>query len=77
MEDRDVWSLTLEKCIQAKRTDKNTVSDNLFRGFQSGYVSPEATAEEAQFDAARLTCTNTAQEAVVSTVRAEVRCCPS
>ena len=69
MEDRDVWSLTLQKCINQKT---RLSSDSLFRGYQNDTTSAEAKAEDAQFEAARLTCTNTAQEAVVSAVRGEV-----
>ena len=70
MEDRDVWSLTLEKCIKQNKLNSSHV-DSL-PGYQNSATSSEAKVEDSEFDAARLTCTNTAQEAVVATVRGEV-----
>lgn len=71
MEDRDVWSLTLEKCI---KQSKPNIGENeaLISGNQSDSISLEAKTVDAAFDIACLTCTNTAQEAVVASVRGEV-----
>jgi hypothetical protein len=73
-EDRDVWKYTLKKCIDMpakSRTSAATYPRIQDRFGGSAPLTPEEKALEALFEQAKALCTNNAQKAVVSAVRAE------
>ena len=65
-EDRDVWKYTLKKCIETPVKNKAIAQETT-----SGMLSPEEKAIESMFEQAKSLCTNNAQKAVVTSVRAE------
>eukprot|EP00977_Amphora_coffeiformis_P028615 scaffold36418_cov191-Amphora_coffeaeformis.AAC.2 len=71
-EDRDVWKFTLQKCLEMKLT----TSPRSPRANDSSSQSPHTFTEEEQtqealFEEAKALCTNAAQKAVVTSIRAE------
>lgn len=79
-EDRDVWKFTLKKCLDLQVKNKITPSTPSRRvGSKESQAKPtgptvltaEEKAQEALFEQAKSLCTNNAQKAVVTAVRAE------
>ncbi|CAB9513727.1 Vacuolar Protein (Partial), partial [Seminavis robusta] len=80
-EDRDVWKFTLAKCLekppqkQQGRALANTSSSmpSLSRSISGAgpLLTEEEKAQEALFEQAKNLCTNAAQKAVVTAIRAE------
>lgn len=82
-ESRDVWKFTLEKCIDPSTIHRTTTSTaakllmhhtRQFSGTTSAMVPPLSKEEkviDAQFEHAKSLCSNNAQRAVVTAVRAE------
>jgi hypothetical protein len=81
-EDRDVWKFTLQKCLDMpvkNRGDSSTPTHDtsllkpLFDRSTSVAIqlTDEEKAQEALFEQAKTLCTNAAQKAVVTAVRAE------
>lgn len=82
-EDRDVWKFTLQKCLDMPSRGRGgasaptrhvAVPKPLFDRSTSVAIpnlTDEEKAQEALFEQAKTLCTNTAQKAVVTAVRAE------
>jgi hypothetical protein len=79
-EDRDVWKFTLQKCLEmpSKKTRSNGSQDvataPTVEPPRWGVPQPlteEEKAQEALFEQAKTLCTNGAQKAVVTAIRAE------
>lgn len=82
-EDRDVWKFTLSKCLEmpTNKGDRNSLASNsannvvpsLSRSLSGAIpvLTEEEKAQEALFEKAKSLCTNAAQKAVVTTIRAE------
>ena len=74
-EDRDVWKYTLKKCIdmpiKSRATPTSSSSPHTLDRVGSTALTPEEKAVEALFEQAKSLCTNSAQKAVVTAVRAE------
>jgi hypothetical protein len=78
-EDRDVWKFTLQKCLTNASTAtaiglsssdrQNQRKDTVNRS--TSVLSDQEIAQEALFEQAKALCTNSAQKAVVTAVRAE------
>jgi hypothetical protein len=79
-EDRDVWKFTLKKCLDLQLKNKTLPSTpSQIAGAKEARTQPnvptvltaEEKAQEALFEQAKTLCTNNAQKAVVTAVRAE------
>ena len=80
-EDRDVWKFTLSKCLEAPKSGRASTSlassssriPSLSRSISGAgpTLTDEEKAQEALFEQAKNLCTNAAQKAVVTNVRAE------
>jgi len=77
-EDRDVWKFTLEKCLEAPKgkqplKSSSTQHPSLSRAISGAgpLLTEEEKAQEALFEQAKNLCTNAAQKAVVTKIRAE------
>ena len=79
-EDRDVWKYTLKKCLDLQYKNKPMTStpsrnagskETRARSRGPTVLTAEEKAQEAFFEQAKSLCTNNAQKAVVTAVRAE------
>jgi len=74
-EDRDVWKYTLQKCLEMKSTSRSSSSSksktSSFDAYINKPLTEEEKAQEALFEHAKAQCSNAAQKAVVTAVRAE------
>ena len=82
-EDRDVWKFTLSKCLEIPKGGRTAGSSSLMSSSSrlpslsrsiSGagpILTEEEKAQEALFEQAKNLCTNAAQKAVVTDIRAE------
>jgi hypothetical protein len=79
-EDRDVWKFTLKKCLDLQLKNKSMPStpsrgagakEARARNNVPTVLTAEEKAQEALFEQAKTLCTNNAQKAVVTAVRAE------
>jgi hypothetical protein len=89
-EDRDVWKFTLQKCLEfSTKNHSGAGSSDISPGRQARVLerrsallgspteqlSEEEKALETMFEQAKTLCTNSAQKAVVTAIRAEYHLC--
>lgn len=70
-EDRDVWKFTLQKCLEMKFPVSPRSTRQMDASALNGGLTEEELAQEALFEESKGLCTNAAQKAVVTSIRAE------